>query len=86
MTGKVKDELRKLASYQYSHGFDSDGETVEEYVNDPAARSAWKSVHEFLAVLRRDVWWHFSQVGEEDERRNYELMEYRIEQTAEKLR
>ena len=86
MSGNERKELRQLASYQYAHGFDSDGEAVEEYINDPTARSAWKSVHEFLAVLRRDVWWHFSQVGEESERRNYELMEQRIERTAEKLR
>lgn len=86
MTKKVRAELAKLASYQYENGFDSDGETVEEYINNATARSAWKGVHEFLAVLRRDVWWHYAQVGEDEEMPIYEAMEQRIETTAEALR
>lgn len=78
-TRRQRQELELLAEYQRDNGFDSDADTVDEYIKHKGV--GWRSIHHFLMALRRDVWWHYGHVGDEDEKHVYEAMEARIERT-----
>ena len=83
MIKKHQRELELLAKYQREHGFDSDADTVDEYIESDG--EGWRTVQEFLMALRRDVWWHYGHVGEEDTKHLYEAMEARIERSQKVL-
>lgn len=70
--------LLELAWHLDDQGFQSDADLIRGYVRDPRERQGWRSAAELLGALRRDVWWHYGQVGEEEERSIYEEAERTI--------
>lgn len=75
--------LLELAAWQRDNGFDSDADVVEEYVRTDG--EGWRNHQEFLGAVARDVWWHFSQAGDEEDRPLYREAVRRVDSARAKI-
>jgi len=51
------------------------GNDVRDFATKIMDRGGWATTEQFLNAAKRDVWWHYSQAGDPDDKPIYEAAE-----------